>query len=267
MRWAEVVALVAAVAAARADDPKPKGDSPKPEPHRSAAERYQALRKEYDAPMQRFQQEYKAAKTDEEREKAKEHYSEVVAAIAQRIVAVAEEHPNDPATTDALILAFSTTRPGPEKQRALAALLKDHVTSDKLAPVGPRLVFVPGGEKALRTLLEKNPHRDVRGNACFSLARVLKDRAGRGGADAAATLKEAEALFERAAREFADVKQLGWAIDRPLGRAAEGELFELRHLSVGQEAPEIEGEDIDGVRFKLSDYRGKVVLLDFWGHW
>jgi hypothetical protein len=36
---------------------------------------------------------------------------------------------------------------------------------------------------------------------------------------------------------------------------------------VGQQAPEIEGEDIDGVRFKLSDYRGQVVVLDFWGHW
>jgi hypothetical protein len=36
---------------------------------------------------------------------------------------------------------------------------------------------------------------------------------------------------------------------------------------VGQLAKEIEGEDIDGKRFKLSDYRGKVVLLDFWGNW
>ena len=23
----------------------------------------------------------------------------------------------------------------------------------------------------------------------------------------------------------------------------------------------------DGQKFKLSDYRGKLVLLDFWGHW
>jgi WD40 repeat protein len=36
---------------------------------------------------------------------------------------------------------------------------------------------------------------------------------------------------------------------------------------VGQAAPEIEGVDIGGKKFKLSDYRGKVVLLDFWGHW
>jgi hypothetical protein len=37
--------------------------------------------------------------------------------------------------------------------------------------------------------------------------------------------------------------------------------------AVGMKAPEIEGEDIDGKKFKLSDYRGKVVLLDFWGNW
>ena len=32
-------------------------------------------------------------------------------------------------------------------------------------------------------------------------------------------------------------------------------------------APEIEGEDVDGKKFKLSDYRGKVVMIDFWGDW
>jgi len=37
--------------------------------------------------------------------------------------------------------------------------------------------------------------------------------------------------------------------------------------AVGSVALEIDGEDIDGQRFKLSDYRGKVVVLDFWGNW
>ena len=38
-------------------------------------------------------------------------------------------------------------------------------------------------------------------------------------------------------------------------------------FEIGNQAPEIAGEDIDGVAFKLSDYRGKVVVLDFWGDW
>jgi cytochrome oxidase Cu insertion factor (SCO1/SenC/PrrC family) len=48
---------------------------------------------------------------------------------------------------------------------------------------------------------------------------------------------------------------------------AEPELFGMRHLSVGSVAPDIEGRDQDGVEFKLSDYRGKVVLLDFWSEY
>lgn len=35
----------------------------------------------------------------------------------------------------------------------------------------------------------------------------------------------------------------------------------------GKPAPEITGEDIDGKPMKLSDFRGQVVLLDFWGNW
>jgi hypothetical protein len=38
-------------------------------------------------------------------------------------------------------------------------------------------------------------------------------------------------------------------------------------FAIGQVAPEISGEDVDGKPMKLSDYRGKVVVLDFWGNW
>ncbi len=38
-------------------------------------------------------------------------------------------------------------------------------------------------------------------------------------------------------------------------------------VEVGNLAPEIVGEDLNGVVFKLSDHRGKVVLVDFWGDW
>jgi len=43
--------------------------------------------------------------------------------------------------------------------------------------------------------------------------------------------------------------------------------FQQENLQIGMTAPDIVGEDIDGVAFKLSDYRGKVVVLDFWGYW
>jgi hypothetical protein len=38
-------------------------------------------------------------------------------------------------------------------------------------------------------------------------------------------------------------------------------------LVVGQVAPEIVGTGVDGKPMKLSDYRGKIVVLDFWGDW
>ena len=40
----------------------------------------------------------------------------------------------------------------------------------------------------------------------------------------------------------------------------------MRHLTIGKPAPEIEGKDLDGRSFRLSDYRGKVVVLDFGSH-
>jgi hypothetical protein len=42
---------------------------------------------------------------------------------------------------------------------------------------------------------------------------------------------------------------------------------EVKPPETGQQAPEIAGMDIDGKKLKLSDFRGKVVLLDFWGNW
>ncbi|MBY0527506.1 MAG: TlpA family protein disulfide reductase [Gemmataceae bacterium] len=37
--------------------------------------------------------------------------------------------------------------------------------------------------------------------------------------------------------------------------------------TIDRPAPEIEAVDGDGKSFKLSDYRGKVVMLDFWATW
>jgi cytochrome oxidase Cu insertion factor (SCO1/SenC/PrrC family) len=59
-------------------------------------------------------------------------------------------------------------------------------------------------------------------------------------------------------------------IDSGRGTYAEraaGHLFELDHLQIGKLAPDFEATDENGVKWKLSDYRGKVVVVDFWGFW
>ena len=81
--------------------------------------------------------------------------------------------------------------------------------------------------------------------------------------DRTTAIQDIEAIFEQAAKKYGDVKLPG---GETVAEQARAELFGIRHLSVGKEAPDIEGEDQDGKRFKLSDYRGKVVLLDFWSY-
>ena len=68
---------------------------------------------------------------------------------------------------------------------------------------------------------------------------------------------EAEALLEQVAREDAELRVGLW-------RTAEDELHRIRRLRIGQPAPEIVGEDIDGAPIRLSDFRGKIVVLSFW---
>ena len=70
-----------------------------------------------------------------------------------------------------------------------------------------------------------------------------------------------QTLFERAGREYGDVPI---PYEGTVTQKVKAELFEFRHLLVGKQAPDIEGVDQDGKRFKLSDYKGQVVLLDFW---
>jgi hypothetical protein len=74
---------------------------------------------------------------------------------------------------------------------------------------------------------------------------------------------EVEAVFEQAAKNYGDVKLPSGGT---VADTAAMELFAIRHLAVGKEADDIEGPDQNGVRFKLSDYRGKVVLLYLWQH-
>ena len=48
---------------------------------------------------------------------------------------------------------------------------------------------------------------------------------------------------------------------------AEGAIFAVRHLRLGKEARGLDGTSIDNKAIALSDFQGKVVLIDFWATW
>jgi hypothetical protein len=120
-------------------------------------------------------------------------------------------------------------------------------------------------EMLLWNLLKKDLRREVQGLASLTLAQKLKRRLDMTPNPTEATASqvrtESEKLLRRAVEEFGDVKL---AAGGTVGNRAQVELDDVLHLTIGKVAPEIEGQDQDGNRFKLSDYRGKVVLLDFW---
>lgn len=79
------------------------------------------------------------------------------------------------------------------------------------------------------------------------------------------TIERLCALRESYGRELNPNPRLHFGLT--FAEVADSDIFELENLRVGSIAPDIEGEDAEGVPFRLSDYRGKVVLLKFWGDW
>jgi len=276
-------------------------------PAATPAEQYKAIQKEtqglYDAAYKTFIASAKDGQPSDERRTAfvGRAYG-VKYEQAPKLVALAEKYPDDPVALDALTEAVRqvNTVPypveivgrDPARPRAFELLRRDHIRSEKLGPLCER---ISGGlcaeyEPFLREVLEKNPHKEVRSQACLALAHFLSNRSlkldmvvgdpnlarefadlygkeyleGLRRQDRSQAAGEAESLLVRAMRDYGDVKLPD---GETVAEKAEPELFGLRHLAVGKEAPDIEGTDQDGVRFKLSDYRGKVVLLDFWSEY
>jgi hypothetical protein len=260
----------------------------------TATEQYQALLKEYDRASSSG-----VPLTDAERLKFIGQAYKHRTALALKFLDLAEKHAGEPIALDALMRAAWQVNGTPwpielvgedtASGRALTLIQRDHLRSDKLGPLCQRVAygFRKEYEEFLRAVLAKSPHKNTRATACLALAHFLNNRvqrldlckeqpaqakefAGLFGDKYLGELqrqsrdqasKEIEALFERAAEQYGDatLPDGGNVAER-----ARAELFGIRHLRVGKLAAEIEGVDQHGKRFKLSDYRGKVVLLDFW---
>jgi hypothetical protein len=237
-------------------------------------------------------QKYRKAENEDEKHELLQQYYGVGRSFADRFMEVARKHPKDPDAVQALMLVLTNAGTSPQAAAAAEWIVKDHLGDQQVLGAIPQLAGspAPAVQTVLRAVMGHAKQNDDQGKATFALAQSLKEQVGvvrevRGAtadqlrelkgrwgeegvkqfqaADPAKLEAEAEKLFEQVVEKYADVKQGRTT----LGSQAKPELFELRHLAIGKKAPEIEAEDIDGVKFKLSDYRGKVVMLDFWGHW
>ncbi|MGH7127793.1 MAG: redoxin domain-containing protein, partial [Planctomycetaceae bacterium] len=189
----------------------------------------------------------------------------------QKFLALAREKRQTPAAYQALAISLVwAPRITPESagrrivEEASEQLLRDHLEETSLAVVALALSETTWTES--RSLLQKfsehSPHRGVQGAACLGLALSLTRSERRPGQEDEAN-DEVVRLLERVVGEYGDVV-IG---DRELAEIAEPLLYRFKYLVVGREAPEISGQDIDGETFQLSEYRGRVVVLDFFADW
>jgi hypothetical protein len=260
MRTLVPIAALAGLLALLACAADPPAKSPPAKPA-SVAEQLAAIRKE--------QSDRKESLT-RQLEKLQAELEKLDAQTADRFLELARKHPKDPAVLPALEhLVIAGT---PHAAAALSLIQEHHLAAPGL---GKLCLFLAEGdeadtsrtEKFLRAVLARNGTGEVLALASLALARVLYARAEAEGAQPAvreAALRDAEALLSTVVTKHAKVKLPDQELERTAGDEARPILFEIRHLGIGKTMPELEGEDLDGKALKLSDHKGKVVLLDFW---
>lgn len=217
---------------------------------------------------------------------------------ARRCVDLAWSFPGSAAGFEAIEWALEHQRgSSPVLADAMDLAVEHYVDNPGILAVVVKLGQSPSvkSEQQLRRILGAQEDRRIAGHAHLALAENLKVQAevaekvagGNQAAGASADRRHGEgfrahvmgrgsealqaeciAEYELVMSEFGNVPVEG--ARKPgetLAQRADGSLFQMLHLQIGRVAADIEAEDIFGETFRLSDYRGKVVVLDFWGHW
>lgn len=147
---------------------------------------------------------------------------------------------------------------GPEKVVIAKQLLKDHSKADWFADGVSCLIkdrkHLDSAwlKNALRTVAKVNKVHAVQAQCKYELVRLLRKEDGKDAGE------EADALVAELLDNYADTEH---------GFKMLAEQTRPEDLESGKTAPDFVGRTIDGHEFKLSDYRGKVVLIDFYGFW
>ena len=152
---------------------------------------------------------------------------------------------------------------GSAKERALEAVLRQWVYSDavKIADWSAKLPEQQSRDTALGAVMEKWVEQSPQ--QALSWAERQKD--------AAVKLEGLRGLLRVWVR-VDPVESKNWFTQMPAGKDKEVLQEEVmlnrdERISSGEMAPEFSAKTLEGKAFKLSDYRGKHVLLDFWATW
>ncbi|HKA08487.1 MAG TPA: TlpA disulfide reductase family protein, partial [Gemmataceae bacterium] len=230
------------------------------------------LQKQFAEDEQALKKKLADAKDAEEKRQVNFQLKELNGITASDAVELAEEGKREDAGLDAALFAIKLLGQyqitGNDMDKAGDLILRNHVDSPKIAPALVYMVDVgPTGLAFLETVVDKATNAEVKGLALYYNALALDGKAsrneGRASDEAVTRVRmDAAALMEKAVKIAPEAK-VG---DQTLAKAAAGELISLK-IAVGNPVPDIEGTDLEGKKVKLSSYRGKVVLFDFWATW
>jgi thiol-disulfide isomerase/thioredoxin len=202
---------------------------------------------------------YRKAETDAEKSAARKLIPQARDYL-KRLQPIIDADPKDEVGFKALRFSFNMTRGS--DQKVVRLLSVHHARNPEMKLICRSLMTLPptSVKSLLTRVFESNENREARAYACYALGSLASQAADKGDKTAGA---EAEKRFAQAVDEFGDV-----AVGKgTMAEYARGALFEARNLRVGMKAPDAESEDLKGTAVRLSNYRGKVVVLDFWATW
>lgn len=247
------------------------GDQPKP---KNLSRQISKLKSQFSKRLSQLTKEYREADDDEEQESVVAARREMEVEITNQVLEITRERDDDSRNIRDLVWYINRIK-GDARENVFNELIAKYGDSDRLTRLTKELgrAARPSEqtENWLRKLIQDSSNERVQGNAAFELANHLeKVREGAQYSDdeylaarASEELdEEIESLLNRCKEEFAEVSRG----NSKIGPLATAKLFAAR-IKVGKPAPEISGVDLDDVEFNLSDYRGKVVMIDFWGDW
>ncbi len=186
------------------------------------------------------------------------------AAIVEQVLGLARKEPKSSVAVDALIWVVIHDQAGDFRKQAWEIAKKTYVNDPRLGPGLQLAVGSPYGMDHVQDILKTSRNRTVKGFATLAIADWLHRNAREENREQ--MLADADRLAADVVQNYAEVRRGAGT----LGDAAKAIQERIRRkgsIAIGKVAPETAGEDADGKPLKLSDYRGKVVLLKFWGNW